>query len=266
MPRGVDLDQRAAAQFTVQVAADLDGCELVTQALHDQRRHRHLGEPAAAVHEERQMTETLRDQPVERVQRLAEGLDVLRVVVPPDGQRCHAARPGIVVGLHQIQHRGHLPAGEAAHVVRRLVDEVRRGVQQHELLEQRGLDDRGQQGDHAAHRVADDGHRAEGEPMQDVEQVQRITVDLVVAVVGVGQPVGATETDMVEQHDAVVLLELAGHRPPRGLVAAEAMREHQCPGRITQNLDVVAQDHIHPRPRCSDRCAASIAAPVTQRR
>ncbi len=137
---------------------------------------------------------------------------------------------------------------EAADVAgRRIVDVARRGRHEHERAESSGRRSAARTPTIGAHGMPDEHDVLERELVADVEDVLRVAVERAVAPGVVGRELRASVPDVVEQHDAVAIVERRVNVPPHVLVAPEAVGEHHRPDAATNDLDVVPFDDAHAR-------------------
>jgi len=212
---------------------------MLSRALHDQRRGGDPRQAIAAVDHEHGAAERTRDVRIERAQPVAELAHQLGRALLAHRHRRERLRPRQLVALHRVEDALDLGALEAAEVVRRLVDEARRGAQQHQALEAPGLHGAREQADDAADRMADVGDALQAEGVEDVEQIERVAVQRAVPAVGVGAAVGAAEADVVEVDHSCMRGEGRGHEAPGALVRAEAVAEDQRLGALAGDTNVV---------------------------
>ena len=125
-----------------------------------------------------------------------------------------------------------------------VVDVARRRSDEDEPSEPIGLAVGREHADHAAHRVSDEDDVVQVERMDDVEDVLRVALERSIAVVIVLRLVGLSGADIVEEDDAIVVLEGGDDVPPHVLIAAEAMSEQHGPGTLAGDADVVAFDDV----------------------
>src|SRR5665213_856404 len=85
--------------------------------------------------------------------------------------------------------------------------------------------DRGEHADHGADGVPHEDYVTQVEGRQDVEDVLRVAMQAVIAVLVEGRPVGFPTADVVEHHNTIIALERRCDPSPHRLVAPEAMRK-----------------------------------------
>ena len=154
-------------------------------------------------------------------------------------------RPAEVVAVERLEEALDVFAREAARVIA-VVDVARRGPDQHELCEPIRFLHGGEDPDHRAHGVPDEDQIVQLELAADLEHVVGVTLERPVLEAVVRREVRAAGADVVEEDDAVFVLERRGDVPPHVLIAAEPVHEHHRlgPDRAGQN-DVVPADHVH---------------------
>ena len=105
---------------------------------------------------------------------------------------------------------------------------------------QLGLAIRGEHADHAAHRVADEDHVLADRARDRRRARPRVAVERRVALGVVRREIRLARAHVVEEHDAVVVLEGGRDEPPHVLIAAEAVREEHGLRAVAEHVHVVA--------------------------
>ena len=141
----------------------------------------------------RELLRNLRICSAETIRELFCQLGPVRVA---HDRRCHGLRPAHVIGVEKLQQLFDLRGGEAADVVP-VVDVARRGADQNELLEECRRLGRGENADHGADRVTDEGHTLQFECAADFQNVVGIALQVRV-LGGANKPTGP---NLPRRHD-----------------------------------------------------------------
>ena len=240
--RRLERVKRASRKLAAQVVADGVRRDHIVGALHDERRHEYRRQVRAIVGEERRLGEALRDDGIGGAEARLELARELRTIGILHDRGREKVRPPDVVLLHHLEQPLDVGALEAADVVRRIVDVARRGADHDEPLEEFGLAIRREHADHAAHGVADEDHVVQIELVANVEHVLRVALERCVALGVVRGEIGLSRADIVEEDDAVVVLERRSHEAPHVLVATEAVCEEHRLRALPEHLYVVATE------------------------
>jgi hypothetical protein len=102
-----------------------------------------------------------------------------------------------------------------------------------------------QDADHGADGVTHEDRVLEPQFVADLQHVLGIAGERAVLAAVVSRVVGAAGADVIEEHDAVTVLEGGEHPAPHLLVAAEAMREHEWRAALSADRDVVPAQCRH---------------------
>ena len=230
----------------VHVLADRVGRDHVVRALQDQRRD---ADAARGRRGCRTGTSTrakrARDLRVGAAEALGQLLAQLGPVGVAHDRRRHRARPAEEVASIDSSSSSMSSRREAAGVAL-VVDVARRRADEHELAERAGRARGRQHADHRADGVADEDRVARGRAPRRSRRRRRRSRRARRSGRGRRREVRAAGPDVVEEHDAVVGLELRRHEAPHVLVAAETVREDdRAPVGLPADLDMVAGEDVH---------------------
>ncbi|MNN32127.1 hypothetical protein D3C81_1458390 [compost metagenome] len=103
----------------------------------------------------------------------------------------------------------------------------------------------GQCADHCTHRVTDNNHLAAPKVIYDIVKVSCVPSQRTVFCALICIQIRSACADQVIQHHAETAGEVLEQIVPHGLIAAEAMREHQCRSAFAMDLNVVPALNVH---------------------
>lgn len=114
-----------------------------------------------------------------------------------------------------------------------------------ERLESRRCLCRGKDANHRAHRMADENDIFEPQLFTNIEHVRGVSVERAVLRSIVRRQIRPTRSHVIEQDDAIRVLEGRSHVAPHVLVAAKTVREHHRLVAMAGDADVVANNSGH---------------------
>src|SRR5690242_4860050 len=222
--RGLHLLERALWQRPVNEVANGAWRDQIVRALQDQRWHLESRQICTIISEERRLGEATCNHRIGRAEAFSELGGQLGTIRILHHYRSQKIRPADVVLVHRLEQTLDVGTLEAADI-RRIVDVAWRWTNHDQSLEAIRFTLGGEHADHAAHRVADEDYVMKIELVNDIEHIVGVAAQCRIFLGVVVVEVGFTRANVIEQYDAVVVLERGHDESPHVLIAAEAVRE-----------------------------------------